>query len=54
MNCTVRVAKRKALISCAVTAQTFCVFVFAYADCLFSHDVAHLLQRKPNPDDPVV
>ena len=25
MNCTVRVAKRKALISCAVTAQTFCV-----------------------------
>ena len=25
------------LISCAVTAQLMCVFVFAYADCLFSH-----------------
>ena len=41
MNCTIRVAKRKALISCAVTAQMFCVFVFAYADCWFSHDMAH-------------
>ena len=38
-NC---VAKTKALISCAVTAQLICVFVFAYADCLFSCSVANL------------
>ena len=29
------VAKTKKLISCAVTAQLICVFVFAYADCWF-------------------
>ena len=34
-------AKTKALISFAVTAKLICVFVFAYADCWFSHDVAH-------------
>ena len=28
---TIRVAKTKALISCAVTAQLICAFVFAYA-----------------------
>ena len=28
------------LISCAVTAQLICTFVFAYADCWFSHAVA--------------
>ena len=28
---TIRIAKTKALISCAVTAQLTCVFVFAYA-----------------------
>ena len=37
-----RVAKTKALISFAVTAKLICVFVFAYAYCLFSHEVAHL------------
>ena len=26
----------------AVTGKLICVFVFAYADCLFSHDKAHL------------
>ena len=31
-TCTIRVAKTKALI---------CVFVFAYADCLFSDAAAH-------------
>ena len=36
-DCTIRVAKTKALISCAVTAQLICVFVFAYANCWFSH-----------------
>ena len=30
--CTIRVAKTKALISCAVTAQLIYVFVFAYGD----------------------
>ena len=43
-NCNIRVAKTKALISCAVTAQLICVFVFAYAKIRFSHDVA---QCKP-------
>ena len=28
--------------SFAVTAKLICVFVFAYAKCWFSHDVAHL------------
>ena len=32
--CTIQVAKTKALIS---------FFVFAYTDCWFSHDAAHLL-----------
>ena len=31
-DCTIRIAKTKALISCAVTAQLICVFVFAYAN----------------------
>ena len=35
-------AKTKALISCAVTAQLICVFVFAYANCWVSHGKAHL------------
>ena len=37
-----RVAKTKALISFAVTAKLICAFVFAYADCWFSHEAAHL------------
>ena len=43
MNCTIRVAKTKTQISFAVTAKLICVFVFAYADCWFSHEVAHML-----------
>ena len=39
-NCTIKVAKTKALISSAVTAQLICMFVFAYGDCWFSF--AHL------------
>ena len=35
-------AKPKALISFAVTAKLICAFVFAYAKCWFSHDVAHI------------
>ena len=41
-NCTIRVAKTKALISFAVTAKLICVFVFAYADCCFFHGAAHI------------
>ena len=40
MNGTIRVAKTKALISFAVTAKLICAFVFAYADCWFSHAAA--------------
>ena len=45
MDCTIRIAKTKALISCAVTAQLallICVFVFAYSKSRFSHNEAHL------------
>ena len=38
-----RVVKTKALISFAVTAKLICAFVFAYADCWFSHVADHLL-----------
>ena len=38
------VAKTKALISFAVTAKLICAFVFAYADCWFSHAAP----QKPN------
>ena len=40
------VAKTKTLISCAVTAQLICVFVFAYAQIRFSHDAAHFKENK--------
>ena len=43
-DCSIRVAKTKALISFAVTAKLICVFVFAYAKSQFSHDAAHLIQ----------
>ena len=42
-NCTIRVAKTKALISFEVTAKLICVFVCAYADCWFSHEAAHII-----------
>ena len=42
--CTIRVAKTKALISFAVTAKLICAFVFAYADCWFSHGAAHIVK----------
>ena len=48
MDCTIQVAKTKALISFAVTAKLICVFVFAYAKIRFSHDAAYisLVMRK--------
>ena len=41
-NCTIRVGKTKALISFAVTTKLICTFVFAYTNCWFCHDVAHV------------
>ena len=31
------------LISCVVTAQLICTFVFAYAKSSFSHETAHII-----------
>ena len=42
-DCTIYEAKTKALISCAVTAQLICVFVFAFAKSQFSHNEAHII-----------
>ena len=42
-KCTICVPKTKALISFAVTAKLICVFVFAYANCWFSHGVSHFM-----------
>ena len=38
MDCTIYVVKTKGLISCAVSVQLSCPFVFAYAKIKFSHD----------------
>ena len=43
MDCTICVAKTKALISFAVTAKLICVFVFAYAKIRFSHVAAPIV-----------
>ena len=43
MNCTICVAKTKALISFAVTAKLIIVFVFAYAKSRLSHDAAQMI-----------
>ena len=47
MDCTIRVAKTKALISFAVTAKLICVFLFAYAKSGFSHDVDQIILYEP-------
>ena len=39
-DCTIRVAKTKALISFAVTVKLIFVFLFAYAKSQFSHNEA--------------
>ena len=39
--------KTKALISCAVTAQLICVFVYVYAKSRFSHNEAHIIILIP-------
>ena len=33
------------LVRFVVTAKLSCAFVFAYAKCWFSHDVAHFISR---------
>ena len=38
--------KTKALISFAVTVKLICGFVFAYADCCFSHAAAQIINQK--------
>ena len=43
-DCSSHVAKTKALISFAVTAKLICGFVFAYANCWFSHAQAHIIK----------
>ena len=42
-DCTIRVAKTKALISFAVTANLICVFVFAYTKSRFSHKETQII-----------
>ena len=44
-NCTIRVAKTKALISLTVNAKLIWAFVFAYAECWFSHEAAHFIVK---------
>ena len=44
-NCTIGVAKTKALSSCAVTAQLICAFGFAYADCCVSDAAVQILSE---------
>ena len=46
MNCTIRVAITKALISFAVTAKLICAFVFAIRGCWFSHAAAQIGMKK--------
>ena len=41
-DCTIYVAKIKALISCAGSAQLICTFVFTYAKSRFSYDMYHI------------
>ena len=43
MDCTIYVAKTKARISCAFTAQMICAFGFAYADSWLSYAAAHII-----------
>ena len=46
MDCTVHVAKAKALISFVVTSKLVRTFVFAYADCWFSDETAHFMRVR--------
>ena len=46
--CTFGVAKTKVLISCAVTSQLICGFVFAKKKIRFSHGAAHIYPLIPH------
>ena len=48
MNCSIRVGKTNVQISFAVTVRLICAFVFAYADCWFSHEAAQLPSSERN------
>ena len=48
-NCTIYVAKIKWLISCLITVQLICAFVFPYAKSRFSHDVAQVRATSEPP-----
>ena len=55
MNGTIYVAKTKGLISCAVTEQLICTFVFAvYAYCWFSLAAAHICVVSLSPKQELV
>ena len=45
-DCTISIAKTKALISFAVTAKLICVFDFEYAKSRFSHNKAYIIFFK--------
>ena len=45
-DCIIHETKTKVLISCAVTVQLICVFVFAYAKSWVSHNEAHIIVVK--------
>ena len=48
-DCFIYVVKTKVLMSCLVTAQLICTFVFAYAKSMFSHDVAQFNHSSALP-----
>ena len=45
-DCTIYIVKTMALISCAVTAQLICAFVFADAKSMFSHGAAQTVNTQ--------
>ena len=45
-------SETKALISFAITGKLICAFVFTYADCWFSHAVAHIEKRIFSSPEP--
>ena len=45
-DCKIYAAKTKALISCAITVQQICAFVFAYAKTMFFHKEAQIVVKQ--------
>ena len=45
-DCTIHAVKTKGLISCVVTAQLICAFVFATAKVWFFHDAAPMINAS--------